>query len=212
MNLVLTLESLLDAFAAYNTAIFPLQWIAYALGLLATVFVLIRKTYADRVIFAVLSFLWLWTGVHFCLFYFAPIYTPAYLFGGFFILQGLLFLANVFKPRLSFGFVSNGYTIVGLIFIAYAMLGYPLVGRLIGHIYPRALPFGLAPCPLTIFTFGLYLLTTRKVTWSFLLIPLFWALCGVVPVSIGILEDIGLILSGLLGTALLLIRNRTTQR
>ena len=212
MNLVLTLESMLDTFAAYNNAIWPLQWIAYALGILACVFVLLRKTYADRVIFAVLSFLWLWTGVHFFLFYFARIYTPAYLFGGIFILQGFLFLANVFKPCLSFGFEWNGYTVVGLIFIAYAMLGYPLIGNFIGHVYPRALPFGLTPCPLTVFTFGLYMLTTRKVTWGLLLIPLFWALSGVVPVSIGILEDIGLILSGLLGATLLLIRDRKTQR
>jgi hypothetical protein len=44
---------------------------------------------------------------------------------------------------------------------------------------------------------------------NLLVIPLLWAIGGgVMPVSIGILEDIGMIMAGVLGTALILFRDR----
>ena len=49
---------------------------------------------------------------------FAPVYTPAYAFGLLFIIQGVLFLVTVLKPRLSFGFKGDPYSIVGILFIA----------------------------------------------------------------------------------------------
>jgi hypothetical protein len=208
MNLTLALDPLLEIFEKYNLVIWPMQWIAYLLGILALVFVFVRKSYSNRFILGVLASLWLWTGADFFFFYFGPVYTPAYVFGAMFILQGFFFLAGVARPRISFGFKRDWYAVVGLLFIAYAMLGYPLVGYLIGHIYPQSPPFGLTPCPLTVFTFGLYLLTDRKVPWGLLIIPLFWGLGGVLPVSVGILEDIGLIVAGVVGTVLLVLRDR----
>jgi hypothetical protein len=46
------------------------------------------------------------------------------------------------------------------------------------------------------------------VPWGLLIIPLFWGLGGVLPVSVGILEDIGLIVAGVVGTVLLVLRDR----
>jgi len=91
------------------------------------------------------------------------------------------------------------------------MVGYPVVGYILGHIYPRALPFGLAPCPTTVFTFGLFMLTDKKIPKPFLVIPLLLSISAIVPVSIGILEDIGLIIAGLVGTPMLLLRDRKSQ-
>jgi len=211
MNLTLTLPNILAAFERYNLAIWPMQVLAYALGLVALFFAIKSSRYSSRIIAAILAFLWLWTGIVFFPFYFAPVYTPAYGFGVLFIIQGLLFLATVLKPRLSFGFKGDVYSIVGLLFIAYALIGYPVVGYFLGHIYPQTPPFGVTPCPATVFTFGLFLLTDKKVPKLFLIIPLLWALGGVLPVSVGILEDIGLIISGVLGTAMILYRDKKRQ-
>jgi hypothetical protein len=211
VNLTLTLPQLLATFEKYNLAIWPMQVLAYVLGLVALFFAIKPSRYSSRIITGILSFLWLWTGIVFFPLYFGPVYTPAYAFGLLFIVQGALFLVSVVKSRLSFAFEGDVYPIVGLLFIAYAMLGYPAVGYLLGHIYPRTPPFGLTPCPGTIFTFGLFLLTDKKVPKLFLVIPLLWALGGVMPVSVGILEDVGLITAGILGTAMIVYRDSKVQ-
>ncbi len=211
MNLTLTLAALLATFESYNLAIWPMQVLAYALGLVALFFAIRPGRYSSRIISGILCFLWLWTAIVFFPFYFGPVYTPAYGFGLLFLIQGLVFLASVVKPRISFGFHGSVYSIVGLLFVAYAMIGYPVFGYFLGHVFPQSPPFGLTPCPATIYTFGLFLLTDKKVPRLFLVIPLLWGLGGILPVSIGILEDLGLITSGVLGTAMILYRDRKMQ-
>lgn len=211
MNMELTLAGLLATFEKYNRDIWPMQIVAYLLGIVALFFAFRRTAYSNRLTTGILAFLWLWTGIGFFLFYFAKVYTPAYVFGGLFIIQAILFLADLNKPRLSYGFKADSFALVGLLFITYAMVGYPLVGYLIGHRYPQMPPFGLTPCPLVVFTFGLFLLTDRKVPVLYLIIPLLWAAGGILPVSVGIYEDIGLILSGIVGTILILYRDRSVK-
>jgi hypothetical protein len=208
MNMQLTLEILLGVFEDYNLAVWPMQIVAYILGIGALFFALRKTPHTNRVVPAVLSFLWLWTGIGFFLLAFGPAYTPAYGFGVLFIIQGILFLLSAFRPRLSFGYRGDVYAIAGLVMIAYAMIGYPAVGYILGHRYPQSPPFGLTPCPAAVFTFGLYLLTDKRVPKLFLVIPLLWALGGVMPVLVGILEDIGLILAGVVGTAMIVYRDR----
>ncbi|MBN1642042.1 MAG: hypothetical protein JXA09_12475 [Anaerolineae bacterium] len=207
MDMSLTLEQLLDVFARYNLAIWPMQIVAYVLGLVGLILAARQTRYRNKVIAGILSFLWLWTGIAFFLLYFGPVYTPAYAFGVLFILQGALFLYSAVKPQLSFGFRADAYGIVGILFIVYAMIGYPVLGILLGHVYPQSPPFGLTPCPSAVFTFGLFLLTDKKAPRLFLAIPFLWALSGVIPVSIGVFEDVGLITAGVVGTAMVLYRD-----
>ncbi len=211
MNMELTLAGLLATFEQYNLDIWPMQILAYLIGIAALFFATRRMGYSNRITTGILAFLWLWTGIGFFLLYFARVYTPAYVFGGLFIIQAVIFVADLFKPRISYAFKPGIYGIVGILLVAYAMVGYPLVGYLIGHQYPQAPPFGLTPCPLAVFTFGLFLLTDKKVPILYLVIPLLWALGGVMPVSVGIYEDIGLILSGVLGTIMILYRDWRAQ-
>jgi hypothetical protein len=91
------------------------------------------------------------------------------------------------------------------------MFGYPVVGHFVGHDYPRTLPFGLVPCPTTVFTFGLFLLSDKKVPIYLLIIPILFTIGAVVPVSRGIPEDIGLIIAGVIGTVMILFRDSRRQ-
>jgi hypothetical protein len=85
----------------------------------------------------------------------------------------------------------------GVIMILYAMVVYPLLGFLFGHSYPAAPVFGVAPCPTTIFTFGLFLCTVRTVPKSILIIPLIWSVIGfTAALHLGIYEDVGLLAAG----------------
>lgn len=208
MDVTLTLSDLLDSFERYNLALRPMPVIAYGLGLLALWTVIRRPPNADRIVLAVLAFFWLATAVGFFLLTFSAVYTPAYLFAAVFALQGVAYLRALRRPPVTFALRADGYGVVGALFILYALIGYPVAGTLLGHTYPQTPAFGLTPCPLVVFTFGLYLFTQQRVPSLWLVIALLWALGGVLPVSVGIWEDVGLIVSGVLGSVLLLLRDR----
>jgi hypothetical protein len=199
---------MLEIFENYNQDIWPMQIIAYLLGFGALYFTIIPAKFSNQIISGILAFLWLWTGILFFEFYFGPVYKPAYVFGGLFIIQGLLFLLSILRKQLHYGFRINIYSVVGILFIVYAMIGYPVIGYFLDHVYPQSPAFGLTPCPLTIFTLGMILLTIKKVPKYLLIITLLWAISGIMPVSIGILEDIGLISAGIIGTIMILVRDR----
>jgi hypothetical protein len=68
---------------------------------------------------------------------------------------------------------------------------------------PEATVLGV-PCPTAIFTFGLLFWTVRPIPRHLLVIPLLWALTGSTAVFLfGVLQDLGLLISGLLGLLLL---------
>jgi hypothetical protein len=208
MNISLNLEKMLSVFEAYNNATWPVQVIACLLGITAVILTIKTLKNSSRIISAILSFIWLWTGIVFCIVYWAPGYTPSYAYSVLYIIQGIIFITCIFRPKLSFRFKSDIYSFIGILFIVYSIVGYFLVGYFMGHIFPRSLSFILAPCPTVVFTFGMLLLTDKKVPKYVLLIPLLWSICGVIPVSLGILEDIGLIITGATGTLLILVRDR----
>jgi hypothetical protein len=113
------------------------------------------------------------------------------------------------RPRLGFAARADGYGLAGGLFILYAMLIYPLIGAALGHGYPQSPSFGVAPCPTTIFTLGLLLWTGARVPRWLLVIPVLWSFIGVsAAVTLGIREDTGLLVAGVVGAALLLWRDR----
>lgn len=194
-----TEEQLLGVFAAYNALIWPMQIVAYLLGIAGFALAFRKSKLSNRLIPAILGFFWLWVALMFWLPAGGQGFAPGYFFAGIFFIQGLLFAFQAWKPRLIFGYQANLSAWTGIFFVLYALVGYPLFGTLIGHIYPYASPFGLTPCPLVAFTFGLFLLTAGKVPKALLIIPFCYALSGFLWVSIGMVEDIGMILSGLVG-------------
>jgi hypothetical protein len=208
---VISEEQLLDVFAAYNLQIWPLQILAYLLGI-AALFLSVRKTgIASRLIPAILAIFWLWVAFFFWLPGLLQGYKPAYVFTAVFLIQGFLFLTFTIKPTLRFGLQKDIYSLAGIFFLLYALVGYPVVGILAGHIYPRLPSFGMTPCPLVTFTFGMLLLAKRKVAKTLLIIPFFYALSSLLWVSIGIFEDVGMIASGLLGAGMIWRRDSKTQ-
>ena len=203
-----TLEEFLMVLERYNLSIWPLQIFAYLFGIVALFFSIKRTKYSNKIVLAILSLYWFWNGIVFCPIFWAPTYKFAYLFGAFCIIQGFLFLIGIFKSNISINFRANFHSIIGILFVVYAMVGYQLFGYFLGHGYPRFFPFGLVPCPTAIFTFGLFLITDKKYPKYYLIVPFIVAMGGFLAAYRGILEDIGLIIAGLLGTYLILQRDR----
>lgn len=202
-----SLEQLGGAIATYNLTIWPMQVVAYLLGIAALILVVKKTRYSSRIIAAILASFWLWTGIVFWL----PsgrAFPPAYGFAILLIIQGILFLVGVVKPSVSFGCSPEVFSITGILLALYAMLGYPILGYFVGHKYPQSASFGVFPCPAAIFTFALLLCTDKKVPKYLLVIPFLWSLTGFLWVSAGMVEDIGLIIAGLLGTGMIVYRDR----
>jgi len=209
MKMPFTTEQFMQVFKNYNTAVFPVQIILYAAGITAIYFAVKKHKWSDKFIAATLSLLWLWMGIVYHIIFFAAINKAAYLFGVLYILQGGLFIYFLFsKKHLSFKFHKNTCGVTGGILIVYAMIIYPVIGYFTGHVYPSSPTFGL-PCPTTIYTFGLLLWMDNKCPLNILVIPFLWSILGFsAAVSLGVYEDIGLLVAGLLTISMILIRNR----
>ena len=210
MNMPFTTEQFFQVFESYNLAIWPMQVVAYLLALSAVVLALKPIRFSNRIICGILAFFWTWIGVAYHILHFAEINKAAYAFGALFVLQGiLLFLAGILKGRLSFTFRPGVTAVVGALFIAYAMVFYPIIGAVLGHGYPRSPSFGVTPCPAAIFTFGLLLWTDKRVPRYVLWIPLLWSLIGFsAALTLKVREDMALLVAGLLGVALILLRDK----
>jgi hypothetical protein len=95
--------------------------------------------------------------------------------------------------------------------VVYALAVYPLIGYLSGHRYPATPTFG-APCPTTIFTFGLLLWISERVPWRVAIIPAAWALIGTfAAVRLSVPQDYGLLVAAV-ATVALLARRSASQR
>jgi hypothetical protein len=204
-----TVDEFLDVFEAYNRAIWPGQIVAYALGIGLILLIFSRPTHANRVISAGLAAMWLWTGIVYHILSFSAINKLAYVFGLVFVLQGILLLVNgVFRDNIRFRARPDLYGMAGGVLVIYSLV-YPALGMLLGHVYPRVPMFGVTPCPMTIFTFGFLLWTEDSVSRALLIIPFVWSLIGsLAAVSMGMTEDLGLIVAGLAGSLLILHRER----
>jgi hypothetical protein len=210
MQIPFTIEQFLSVFAKYNHAIYPMQIVAYILGIVVVALALFKTQGSSRIVSAILAFFWLWMGIVYHIMYFSPINKAAYVFGIVYIIQGLLFMwLGVAKDCLDFHFEPNVFSIIGGILVVYAIIIYPLLGNIMGHGYPKSPGFGIAPCPTTIFTFGMLLWTAKKVPIIILIIPFLWSLVGFsAAVSLGMREDFGLIAAGILGIILIPIQNK----
>lgn len=187
-----------EVFARYNAAVWPLQVAAYLLAAAMVAALGSRSRGAARWIAAGLAAMWLWTGIAYHALHFAPVNPVAYGFGAAFALQGGLLALAAIGGRLRFAPPADGTGWLGAALVAYAAIGYPLAGVLGGHAYPAVPMFGITPCPLTLFTFGLLLLATSGVPRRLLVVPFAWSLVGgSAAFVLGVPQDLVLLASAL---------------
>lgn len=205
-----TRSEFMEVFAQYNAAVWPMQFIAYALGA-AMVLALWRRSHAaDTFIAAGLAAMWLWTGIAYQWLHFASINRAAMAFGAMFVVQGLMFAFAGARGKLEFRPPTGLAGGLGMALVLYAAVVYPLVGWLAGHVYPAMPMFGIAPCPVVIFTFGMLLLASSHVSRWLLVLPVAWSLIGgSAAFLLAIPQDWMLLLSGL-SVIVIVLRDRRT--
>lgn len=197
MQLPITPDQFFDVFRRYNEAVWPAQILLLAIGAF-TAFAAWRAnakaaTLWARTALGMLSVLWLWSGIAYDKVFFATVTPAADIFGSLFVAEAALLLICLWLDSWNAVPVSNVSRFIGASLIAYALVLYPIVGLLLGHRYPAVPSFG-TPCPVTIFTFGVFCLLPAHIGRFAVAIPLLWALIGSYGgVAMGVPEDAGLI-------------------
>ena len=205
MRLPFTIAQFLDVFRQYNEAVWPIQWVLVAIGLIAVVLALRGGSTASRLVSVLLAALWFWMAIVYHLAFFADLSRVGVVFGLAFGLQSALlsWLAVrkrviLYRPR------SPAAMSIGAVLIVYALLLYPVLGSLLGHRYPASPTFGV-PCPTTIFTLGLMVWAGGSIPRRLLIVPLAWALVGTsAAANLGMTEDFGLLGAAILTAGVLL--------
>lgn len=216
MKVPFTTREFFHVFESYNEAIWPLQVIFYAVAIFAVLSVLRKGLYTNIIVFSLLAFFWIWMGMVYHVAFFSSINKAAHIFGGLFIIQGLIFLFyGAYQQKIPLEFSRDGSGMLGIILILYALIGYPLLGLFLGHIYPAAPTFGV-PCPTTIFTFGVLLFSKERIPWHIVIIPFMWSVVGLsAAINFSIPQDFGLTLAGLIATLTVIVlkpRRSRSQR
>jgi len=211
MKTPFTTEQFFEVFEKYNLAVFPGQIILLAMGIAALLLIHSHKEYRNRLIAGFLGILWLWIGVVYHLSFFTSINKAAYGFGGLFILQGIFFFLETFRNRLAFAFEGTTKDYLGYVFMVFGLVIYPVVSFFLADSPAHTISLGL-PCPTTIYTFGLLMVTTSRFPKYLLIIPILWAIIGTgAALNFGVYQDYVMLLAALIASLYLFRRKRLTQ-
>jgi hypothetical protein len=176
MDLPFTETQFLDLFVAYHRT-FGLAVVLLWIATLALVVPLLRGRSRSSVVSVVAAVHWAWSGIAYHAMFFTRINPAAWLFAALFVAQAAGFLwYGVAQSRLAYTWRRTPRHVLGAGLVAYS-LAYPGLILLSGHEFPRAPAFAV-PCPTTIFTAGLLLLTAEPVPLALLAVPIAWSLVG----------------------------------
>jgi uncharacterized membrane protein HdeD (DUF308 family) len=201
-----TIEEFFNVFGNYNTSVFPAQLLFIVFGIISIIFLHKQKKLSSYIITALLGFLWLWIGIVYHIYFFTSINNAAYVFGGLFIIQGLLFLIEVFRNKLEYSLETKLWKYMGYIFILFGLFVYPIISYLLEGSFQNTISLGL-PCPTTIFTFGFLMLTEDKFPKYLLVIPTIWAIIGTsAAFNFGVYQDYFMLISAIMGNIYLIKR------
>ncbi len=208
-----TSEQFFEVMSKYNLSVWPAQIFLNLLAIIVVALAIRQTKLNGKIISAILGFFWLWIGAVYHLTFFTAINPAAYIFGALFIFEGFLLLYfGTFKSMIEFKIGTDLFGSIGIIFILYALIIYPVLGYFMGHVYPSNPTFGL-PCPTTIFTFGILLFAKTKVPWYLILIPFLWSLIGTsAAINLHVWEDLGLVAAGIIGFSLILMNNKKIKQ
>jgi len=191
--------------SAYNVSIFPMQIITLVVAVILTYLLFVRpSTGVNKLIKVYLSFTFVWFVLMFPL---EGVFKI--LFGLVHIVIAIFFFIDIFRAKIEFKFPETSgkrYFMLFLVFSAFAL--FPLIEYMIGHLYPRIMLFGVAPCPTIIFSLALLIGAVPKVDKKIFILLIFTAICSgfISPIMLGVWADLLLLFTGVYGL-IILVKN-----
>jgi hypothetical protein len=163
-------------FELHNAALWPLQLLGLAAGLVIILLVASRPTSSARWLALLLSTLWIFVGWSFLWNRYAAInWAAAYVAPAFAVEGVLLLVSGTLLDGLSFNRRGPAGWI-GYFILVFALAGQPLLAPLQGRGWASSEVFGVAPDPTVIATLGLLLLARGRLLPLLLPIPVLWCL------------------------------------
>ena len=213
MNIPFTIAEFYGVFSAYNTAVWPLQLLLMALGVLAIVLLVRQRSYSSVGISVILTTLWVWQALAYHLAFFTAINPLAYGFSALFMGGAAVFFwQGVVGRKLIFKITTGWRVRAGWSLMIFAWFIYPAWTYLAGHRYPAFPTFGL-PCPTTLFTIGLLAFLVRPYPRSVFVVPVLWCFVGSqAAFAFDVQADFGLIVAGAVGLVLIAKSKRLVGR
>lgn len=208
-DLPFTVDQFYQVFETYNQHVWPTQLLLLAVALVTTGAGLRASPRRTALGLFCLGVLWSWAGVAYHWLHFTAVNPGAWLFGALFAVQAVLLWSTAWRGgAVALEFRRDARGVLGAALIAGALVIYPLIGYALGHAYFSSPTFG-APCPLTIFTFGILLWAQPRAPLRLLVIPLAWALIGSTAiVAFGVFQDAPMPVAALLTIALHVVSGR----
>ena len=163
-------------FELHNTALWPLQVLTLAAGLIIILLTVWRPRGYARWLTLLLAILWIFVGWSFLWNRYADINWAAAYVAPAFALEGVLLLVCGALLN-SLAFDRRGLAgCIGYFMLAFALAGQPLLAPLQGRGWASSEVFGIAPDPTAMATLGLLLLARGRPLPLLLPVPVLWCL------------------------------------
>ena len=213
------LNAFLATFDRFNAAVWPMQLVWYASAAAMVGLALWPRRLSTQLICLLAAAYLTWVGIAFFgvldsgMGVLDSVLNLSWLWAAIFILEALLFLvAGLVRRDLVIAPRWDLSSVLGAVFMFYALVAYPIIGLLSGHPLHTLPVFGIAPCPTTIFFFGLLLWAQPPVPKYLLLLPLAWALEATPGnIAMGHAADFGMALVGVITVGLIIWLDRTSS-
>lgn len=168
-------DVLIATLATYHRAFAPGLWLAPAIALAAFVLAAAGTASGRRAVLLLLAACWLWNAAawHFGTFAQLNFAAPAY--GLLFALQAALLGWQAARGGLSFGARADWTSGLGVLLAVAALLAWPLIDRLQGWPWSALRLPGIDPCPTTLLTLGVLMLS-RPPSITLMIVPVLWAI------------------------------------
>jgi len=161
-------------FELYNAAIWPVQVLAIALGLVILVLLVRAGPSRSRWIAAILSASWLFVAIAFHARRYATINFAAVHFAWAFGIEAALLILTGALGRLEFERPADLAGRAGMAMFVFALVVSPLVGPALGRGWRGIELFGVAPDPTAVATLGILLLARGRGRWLLMVVPALW--------------------------------------
>ena len=207
-----TTEQFFKVFENYNFSVFPFQLIFVIFGLGCLLLLHSRNSNKNKLIGSFLGLMWIWIGIVYHIVFFSLINKAAYIFGFFFVTQGILIIIYTFgKNKILYNFKPLTQDYFGYFFILFGLIFYPIIGYISEGSFSRIIALGL-PCPTTILTFGFFLMAKETFPKYLMIIPSLWSIIGTsAAINFGVHQDVMLIITAIIANILLLLKKKDTE-
>lgn len=162
-------------FELYNADLWPAHLGAFAAGIAIMALLLAGGRKRSGAAALLLGVCWLWIAWGFLYTRYATINWAAPYAAALFAAEAaLLALACALGRKAGTGGPGPVARRVGVGLLAFALLGYPWIGPMLGRGWPQAEIFALAPDPTALATLGFALLAGPRMKWVLMGIPILW--------------------------------------